>query len=144
MNWDQYHLAFARTASLKSKDPSTQVGAIAVRGRDVLDTGFNGYPPGVPDVRLGERDYKLARTVHAEMNLICHAAKRGISLEGCKVFIWPFPPCSNCMKHLIAVGVTEIVTPPFEAPARWIEDFVLAGQLANESGVRLRVVCCNE
>src|SRR5210317_1151786 len=101
--WDLRFLELAKHISHWSKDPSTQVGAVAVRNRRILATGYNGFPRGVADLpgRLENRNEKYLRTVHAEANAVAQAARNAISLEGSDIYVWPFLPCSSCCTLLI-------------------------------------------
>lgn len=140
--WDVYFMGMAHHAAGLSKDPSTKVGAVAVRNRRVLGTGYNGYPAGVPDVNLESRDYKLERTVHAEMNVICWAAREGVSLEGASLYVWPYHPClaHGCARHVVAAGFREVVIPRVEWPPRWAKDFYYANALLLEGGLTVRKI----
>ena len=83
-DWDQRFLYLAASVAAWSKDPSTKVGAVAVRQRRVLATGYNGLPAGMLDSkeRLLNREIRLALTIHAELNLVTFAARHGICLDG--------------------------------------------------------------
>jgi dCMP deaminase len=142
LSWDLRFLDLAKSISSWSKDPSTQVGAVAVKDRRVLGTGYNGFPKGVADLpgRLGDRGEKLLRTVHAEANIITHAARHGVSLEGSTVYVWPFLPCSNCCTLLIQAGIVRVVAPNFPIPDRWEASFALSRSMFNEAKVNLTLV----
>ena len=103
--WDIRFISIAREYSTWSKDPSTQVGAVAVdpKTRRVLSGGYNGFPRGIEDTdkRLNDRDLKHSLVVHAEMNLIYNATRSGISLEGSHLYVWGLPVCSECAKGII-------------------------------------------
>jgi dCMP deaminase len=108
MNWNEYLMGFAQHAALKSKD-TTQVGAALVRDRSVLCTGFNGPPRGVIDrPERFERPAKYLYAAHAEMNLISTAAREGIRIDGCSVYVTHYP-CSACAKIMIQAGVKRVV-----------------------------------
>lgn len=136
-HWDQRFLALARTVAGYSKDPSTKVGAIAVRERRVLATGYNGFPAHVGDdlERLKNRDIRLMMTVHAEANIIAFAARHGASLAGAAVYVWPLMTCHQCAAQLIQAGVIKVVVPDFVEPLRWQESFAAAKQMFGEAGV---------
>lgn len=138
-NWDQRFLALARQIAGFSKDPSTQVGALAVRERRILATGYNGFPAGVRDSedRLQDRERRLAMTVHAEQNLIAYAARHGVCLAGCTVYVWPLTPCSHCSAHLIQAGIRQVIVPDFVEPLRWEESFRLSRMMLAEAGIPL-------
>jgi dCMP deaminase len=137
-NWDQRMLHMARQVAAWSKDPSTKVGAVAVRDRRILATGFNGLPSGVHDeeTRLRNRELKLAMFVHAETNLVAFAARSGACLAGSTVYIWPLPACSQCAAVLIQADVARVVVPDFPEPLRWVESFQLGRIMFSEAGVR--------
>jgi dCMP deaminase len=139
MSWDTRFLDLAKHISDWSKDPSTKVGAVAVRDRRVLATGYNGFPRGIADLpgRLLDRKQKLLRTVHAEANIIAQCARYGISLEGATVYIWPFLPCSSCCTSLIQAGIKRIVTPDIPIPDRWKESFLASLEMLKEAGIDL-------
>jgi dCMP deaminase len=94
--WDRRFLDLAKHISEWSLDPSTKVGAVAVKDRRVLATGYNGLPRGIADLpgRLNNRDEKYLRTVHAEANIVAQAARFGIDMSGSTVYVWPFLPVS--------------------------------------------------
>ena len=108
MNWSDYLMGFAEHASKKSKD-STKVGAVLVRENAVLCTAFNGPPKGVRDSEdRFVRPKKYLYAAHAEMNLVSTAAREGIRIEGCSVYV-THKPCSMCARILIQAGVKRVV-----------------------------------
>jgi dCMP deaminase len=114
------------------------VGAVAVRDRRILATGYNGLPAGVADTpeRLDNRELKLLLTSHAETNLLTYAARDGVSLAGATVYVTLWP-CSHCAGQLINAGVVQVVIPNQEPPERWATSFSLARQMFYEAGVEL-------
>jgi len=117
--WDKYFLRIAREVATASKDPSSKVGAIVVRDRRVLSTGYNGFPRSVADDdRLRDRAMKYDRIVHAEMNAAIYAGRECI---GSTMYMFGFKgaPCINCAKHLIASGIVRVVSSGQEIPDRW-------------------------
>jgi dCMP deaminase len=135
--WDQRFLQLARLIAGWSKDPSTKVGAVAVRERRILASGYNGLPVHVGDdpTRLDNRDLRLAMTVHAEANVIAYAARHGVCLNGAIVYVFPLMTCSQCAAQLIQAGVNRIVVPNFVEPLRWQESFDRARDMFIEAGV---------
>jgi dCMP deaminase len=132
-SWDHRLLSLAQHVAGWSKDPSTKVGAvIADYDHRVLSVGFNGYPKGVPDVGLFDREHKLARIVHAEMNALLFASA---PLEGATLYVWPMPPCSHCAGPIIQAGIGRIVSPP--APSRWAEACAIGAEMFREANVML-------
>ena len=104
-------MGVALLASMRSKDPSTQVGACIVDGDNrILSTGYNGFPYGCSDdeypwAREGE-ETKYPFVVHAELNAILNA--RGKNLSGSKIYVALFP-CNECAKAIIQSGIKEVV-----------------------------------
>lgn len=136
-----------------SKDPSTKVGAVIVGpDREIRSTGFNGFPRGIADTdeRLNDRDIKLSLVVHAEMNAILNAARIGVSLKGCTLYltatddsgaVWGGAPCTRCAVEIIQSGITEIVSRPFKlVPSRWEESVKTARMLLEEAGILYREI----
>lgn len=128
MTWDDYFMDLARLTAQRSKDPSTQVGAVLVDAEHrVISTGYNGFPRGVPDDAdlLQIRETKLALTIHAEQNAILFAQR---PLKGATCYVWPLPPCAQCAAKLIQAGVSRVVapTPTAEHMDRWGKDLALA------------------
>lgn len=142
MSWDKRFLDLAKHISTWSKDPSTQVGAVAVRERRILATGYNGFPRGVADLpgRLNDRNEKLLRTVHAEANIIAQAARSGVSLNKATIYVWPFLPCSSCCTSLIQAGIERVVVPDMPIPDRWAVSFKMSQQMFEETDVELTLL----
>jgi len=139
--WDRFFIGLARYMSTASKDPSTKVGCVVVdQDKDVLVSGFNGFPRGVSDDdRLHNRDEKYPIIVHAEENAVAQAARTGMKLLGCTAYT-TFPPCSKCARLFIQAGIAECVWPDQEIPERWKEDMDRSQALMRESGMTLRSV----
>jgi dCMP deaminase len=133
--WDVHFMRLAREASFMSKDPSTQIGAVLVKDRRVVGTGFNGFPPGVADdERLHDREEKYELVVHGEMNAILQA---GRDAKGATLYMFGFksPPCRNCTKHSIAAGIVRVVGCGIPTPGRWQPNLEAAGATLAEAGV---------
>ena len=110
-SWDHYFMDIADVAAFRSKDLSNQVGAVLVRDRQILSSGYNGFPAGVNDA-LPERMVRPTKyiwTVHAEINAIMQAGKHGIRVEGASLYVSPLSPCVNCAKAIIQSGVVEVI-----------------------------------
>lgn len=153
LKWDRHFLRLAAEHARMSKDPSTRVGSIIVGpDREVIALGFNGFPRGTADTheRLHDRDTKLAIVVHAEMNAILGAARHGVRLKGCTLYlaatddsgsIWGGPPCTRCTVEIIQAGISEVVSYAFkDVPSRWKDDIERARSLLDEAGVLYREV----
>jgi len=109
MTWDEYLLRIAQTVSLKSKDPSTKVGAVIVGpAHEIRTTGFNGAPMGCDECH--ERPKKLLVTEHAERNAIFLASRFGTPLLGCTLYMnVDVPPCAECARAIINAGIVRVV-----------------------------------
>ncbi len=137
--WDYRFLDVAKEVSGWSKDPGTTVGAVLVRDRRIIATGYNGFPQGISDFvsRYEDRSIKLAYTVHAEVNAILNAAKNGAQTGGATLYT-TFPPCVRCAAEIIQAGITRVVTPTVHsAPERWWRDFQMGYELLREAGICL-------
>lgn len=148
LRWQQHFLQLCLDHARMSKDPSTCVGAIIVGpDRELRSSGFNGFPRGIEDspMRLRDREMKLKLIVHAEMNAVLNAARVGLPLKGCTLYlaatddtghVWGGPPCSRCVVEIIQAGITKIVSyPPKAVPSRWHEDLILSRLLLNEAKI---------
>jgi dCMP deaminase len=136
-DWHQRFLSMARMVASWSKDPSTKVGALAVRDRRVLASGYNGLPTHVGDdlERLMNREVRLSMTVHAEANVIAYAARHGVCLNGSTIYVFPLMTCNQCAAQLIQAGISRVFVPNFVEPLRWQESFDTARQMFIEAGV---------
>ena len=137
-SWDQYFMGMAKYVATRSKDPSTQVGAV-VTGPDhrIRATGYNGFASGVtesPD-RTTNRDLKLLYTEHAERNAIYSAARAGVPLDGCTLYVCGLPPCADCARAIIQAGIVAVVTLPGAYPERWRESMTAAAEMLREARV---------
>ena len=118
--WDTYFMRIATEVATRSTCLRRQVGAILVRDRRILATGYNGVPSGLEhcetrgclreqaNVPSGER-HELCRGLHAEMNAMLQAAVHGISITGATLYS-THHPCSLCVKMLINCHVKRVVT----------------------------------
>lgn len=114
LSWDEAFMGLAGVIALRSKDPSTQVGAVIV-GQDkrVKALGYNGFPSGCSDDefpwdREAEDPYdsKYIYVAHAELNAVLNG--NGEDLRGCTIYV-SLSPCAECAKALIQVGIREVV-----------------------------------
>lgn len=115
LSWDEYFMAVAKLSAMRSKDPSTQVGAcITSQSNRILSTGYNGAPNGVEDKYFPwdrEGDYlntKYPYVCHAEMNAILSYRGYNKDLEGSKIYVYLFP-CNECAKLIIQAGIKEVI-----------------------------------
>jgi dCMP deaminase len=110
VSWDRYFMNLAVQAATRSTCPRKHVGAIIVRDKTVLSTGYNGSIRGAPHCTevgcLMENDHCI-RTVHAEANALVQAARHGIRLEGAQIYVTA-SPCFNCFKLIVNSGIRSI------------------------------------
>ncbi len=113
ISWDEYFMGVAALSGMRSKDPSTQVGACIVSPNNkILSMGYNGFPNGCDDdefpwERTGEEnETKYPFVTHGELNAILNY--RGGSLEGAKIYVTLFP-CNECAKAIIQAGIKTVV-----------------------------------
>lgn len=118
-SWDEYFLEMANLVSKRATCIRRQVGAVVVKDKRVLATGYNGAPSGLPHcldigclrdklkIPSGER-HELCRGLHAEQNALIQASLYGISLKGSTLYATN-QPCIICAKMLINAGIKEIV-----------------------------------
>lgn len=139
--WNDYFLSIAEAVATKSKDPITKVGAVIVGpDRQIVSTGFNGFPRNIEEVDWRwQRPIKYNFVVHAEMNAIYNAARHGIPLRGCHIFITGLAPCSKCAMGIIQAGIESVLgAAPAPGPSgKWEEDAILANDLFREAGIQL-------
>ncbi len=137
--WDLDYLALARFwAEQKSKDPSTQVGAVVVSVTNkVVGLGYNGFPVGVADHpdRYDDRPTKYAMVVHAEPNALLSA---GVGAWGGTIYC-TLSPCNECAKLIIQAGIKRVVAynadPGGGASERWVEAHRISSLMFDEAGV---------
>lgn len=113
LKWDEYFMGLAKLSALRSKDPSTQVGACIVDAdHKVVSIGYNGMPRGVDDEVIpwghGEGlESKYLYVCHAEFNAILNT-RDGSALQGCSIYVTLFP-CNECAKAIVQTGIKEVV-----------------------------------
>jgi dCMP deaminase len=139
--WDEWFLGLAAYVATRSKDPSTQVGAvIANHLHDVVSCGYNGFPRYISDAPglLGHREEKLKRTIHAEVNAILRARE---PLHGCHLYC-TLLPCSSCALLVIQSGIVRVVAkhPTQEQNERWGDSFKLSRDLFSEANVEVTLI----
>src|SRR3990172_679007 len=118
-SWDEYFMEIAHLVKRRATCLRREVGAVIVKDRNILATGYNGAPSGVEHcaergclreklgIPSGER-HEICRGLHAEQNAIIQAAKHGTSIEGATLYCTN-QPCSICAKMIINAGVKQIV-----------------------------------
>ncbi|WP_408955452.1 deoxycytidylate deaminase [Natroniella sp. ANB-PHB2] len=142
-SWDEYFMEMTQVITKRSTCLRRKVGALIVKDKRVLATGYNGAPSGLQhcqevgclrekkEVPSGER-HELCRGLHAEQNAIIQAALHGISIEGAILYC-THQPCILCTKMIINAGIDQII---FKGgyPDR------LALEMTEEAGIKLQEV----
>ena len=119
LSWDQYFMTITRQVAERSTCTRAKVGAVIVREKSILATGYNGAPAGMPHCTEvgcliyesktpnGETEQNCFRTIHAEMNAIAQAAKNGSTIKEASIYI-THTPCVHCLKVLVNTGIKNI------------------------------------
>jgi dCMP deaminase len=137
--WDEYFMEIARAASKRGTCDRARVGCVIAKNKQILVTGYNGAPRGMPHCdEVGHQMKKIThedghtsehclRTAHAEQNAILQAAKIGVPLEGATVYC-SMTPCATCAKMILNTGIKEIICEKrYHAGEESEEMFRLAG-----------------
>ncbi len=139
-SWDEYFMEIARVVASRSTCLRRQVGAVLVREKRILTTGYNGAPRGLAHcleigclreqlgIPSGERQ-ELCRGLHAEQNAVIQAAYHGVSIRGATLYC-THQPCITCAKMLINAGIEKIIYEEAYPDE-------LAEQMLREAGVKL-------
>jgi len=136
ITWDECFMQMTYIIAKRSKDPSTQVGAVIVNEENVVvGLGYNGFPRNIENTDLPwerEGDWlntKYPYVVHAEVNAISNANAK---TKGCKIYVNLFP-CNECAKMIIQNGITEVI---YESDKYHDEPaFIASRRLLDASGV---------
>lgn len=144
--WDEYFMEMAMVAAKRSTCLRRKVGAVIVKNKQILASGYNGTPMGLPHCEdvgcLREqlkvpsgKNHELCRGVHAEQNAICQAAFHGVSVRGATIYVTN-QPCVVCTKMLINAGIERVVyANPYPDE--------LAQEMMNESQMKIEVFQAN-
>lgn len=128
-SWDQYFMRIAAEVATRATCDRKKVGAVIVRNRTLLSTGYNGSIRGLPHCdevgHMIENDH-CVRTVHAEANAISQSAKNGVNIDNSTIYITA-SPCWSCFKLVVNSGVRRIVYNEFYRDDRIFEAAKLAG-----------------
>ena len=142
-SWDEYFMQITFQVAKRSTCPRAAVGAVIVRDKRILTTGYNGAPAGIvhcdetgcirekENIPSGER-HELCRGLHAEQNSLLQAALHGNSVKGATLYA-TVQPCIICAKMLINAGIKEIIISdgyPDE----------LAERMLKEAGIKVRML----
>ena len=118
-SWHQYFLTITRQVAERSTCLRAKVGAVIVRDKSILATGYNGAPSGMPhcldvgcliyrtQTPTGDLEENCWRTIHAEINAIAQAARNGGAIRDASIYI-THSPCVHCLKTLVNTGIKNI------------------------------------
>ncbi len=131
-SWDEYFMSIASVVASRSTCPRKHVGAVLVRDRTILSTGYNGSIRGLPHCtevgHMMEGGHCVA-TIHAEVNAIIQAAKNGVMIDGATLYVTA-SPCWSCFKQSANAGVRRILFGEF-----YRDDRIF--QVAEQLGIEL-------
>jgi dCMP deaminase len=132
ISWDQYFMNIAVQAATRATCDRKHVGAVIVRDKTILSTGYNGSIRGLPHCddagHMMDNGHCVA-TVHAEANAIIQAAKNGTSIDGADIYVTA-SPCWNCFKLIANSGIKRIVFLEFYRDERILS-------VAEQAGIKL-------
>jgi dCMP deaminase len=140
LSWDEYFMGIALFTSLRSKDPSSKVGAVIVNHKNrIVGTGYNGFIAGVDESAFNwerEGDWlntKYPYVVHAEANAILNSTTS--NMEGCRIYSTLFP-CNECAKKIAQKEIKEVV---YLSEKHQGQDFHQAAEkIFRVSGIKVR------
>ena len=142
-SWDEYFMKAAFLVCERSSCLRRRVGAVLVKDKQILATGYNGAPKGITHCEVtgclreelgvpsGER-HELCRGLHAEQNVILQAACHGVSTRSSVLYITNYP-CSICAKMIINAGIKEVIV---------CNDYsdIMASEFLEEAGIKVRKI----
>jgi dCMP deaminase len=132
LEWDEYFMSIALLASCRSPCQRLNVGSVIVKNNRLISMGYNGYIPGAPHISRVQDNHEQS-IIHSEVNALSDCAKRGVSLEGAKIYVTHYP-CPNCFKSIAACGIKEVI---------YLEDYnnnPIVKELANDSSIIIKKI----
>ena len=130
LDWDEYFMSIALLGSCRSPCERLNVGSVIVKNNRLISMGYNGYIPGAPHISRVEDNHEQS-IIHSEINAITDCARRGVSLDGSKIYVTHYP-CINCFRSIAACGIKEVI---------YLEDYnnhQIVRHLANDSGIIIK------
>lgn len=148
LSWDEYFMGIAKLSALRSKDPSTQVGACIVsKDNRILSIGYNGTPNGYDDSEFpwdrdgNELETKYFYVCHAELNAILNFRGHKKDFENAKIYVDLFP-CNECAKAIIQSGIKEVIYLSDKYKDK--NNFIAAKKMFNQCNVKYRELKINK
>ena len=123
VSWEKYFMNIATEVATRSTCDRKHVGAVIVRGKTILSTGYNGSIKGLDhcdDVGHDMDNDHCVRTIHAEANAIVQAAKHGINIDQSEIYVTA-SPCYDCFKLIANAGICKIYFGEFYRDKRIVE-----------------------
>jgi dCMP deaminase len=132
VDWHEYFMKIAEQVATRSTCDRKHVGAVIVRDKTILSTGYNGSLRGAPHCDDAGHDLEnghCVRTVHAEANAVAQAAKNGVNIDNSEIYVTA-SPCLTCFKLVANCGIRVVYYKEFYRDERITE-------YARQSGIRL-------
>ncbi len=123
VSWHETFLEICDVIAKRSKDQSTQVGSVIVGpDHEIRSVGYNCFARGIDDNKQErqERPEKYFFFEHAERNAIYNAARIGVPLKGCTLYV-QWPPCADCARAIIQSGISVVIIKTNKIPGSWHE-----------------------
>ena len=140
--WTEYFRQLAHTVKIKSKDESTQIGAVIVgKDKEIVSTGYNSFPRGIRDdvKERQQRPEKYYWFEHAERNAIYNAARIGVSTKGTTMYLSCGVPCADCARGIINAGIVRIFCEKQDITKgiKWADSAERSWEMFDEAGVKV-------
>lgn len=132
VDWTEYFMNIAEQVATRSTCDRKHIGAVIVRERTILSTGYNGSVKGAPhcdDIGHDIDNGHCVRTVHAEANAVAQAAKHGVAIDNSEIYITA-SPCLNCFKLIANAGIKVVYYKEFYRDER-------INEYAQQAGIKL-------
>ena len=107
LDWDEYFMSIALLGSCRSPCERLNVGSVIVKNNRLISMGYNGYIPGAPHISRVVDNHEQS-IIHSEVNAISDCARRGVSLDGSKIYVTHYP-CINCFRSIAACGIKDVI-----------------------------------
>lgn len=135
--WDDRFLELARNVSGWSKYPRTKVGAVIVKDKHIVATGYNGFHANCDDdvMLMQDRDTQLKYIIHAEANALYQANLHGVKVSKSTIYVWPLSPCAACAKLIVKAKISRVVAYCGQHNPSWEDSFEHARRIFKENNV---------
>lgn len=141
--WDRRFLEAAKCISNWSPDPSSKIGAVAINDQNLpLAWGWNAFPRKMVSLTEAEvdKETKYKYVIHAEANTVYNCTRNNISLLNAKLYVYGIPPCIDCAKAIIQVGIKQVFSlVRRETSSKWMDSYQDSVKLFQEVGIESRI-----